>query len=78
MEIAVFSDMFQWVDVLLDSACCEIRFRLAGIGIRSRLLAVDLAAKRSAAVDRTVSQAIATSVARQEQMKVILYLYIEN
>eukprot|EP00435_Cladocopium_sp_Y103_P033862 s644_g8.t1 len=34
-----------------------------GIGIRSRLLAVDLAGKRSAAVDRTVSQAIATSVA---------------
>ena len=33
----------------------------AGVGIRSRLLAVDLAGKRSAAVDRTVSQAIATS-----------------
>lgn len=37
--------------------------RHTGIGIRSRLLAVDLAAKRSAAVDRAVSQAIATSVA---------------
>lgn len=37
--------------------------RHTGVVIRTRLLAVDLAGKRSAAVDRTVSQAIATSVA---------------
>ena len=35
---------------------------MPGVVIRTRLLAVDLAGKRSAAVDRTVSQAIATSV----------------
>ena len=64
--IIIGSHMFQLVALLLDLACCEIWFRLTGIGIRSRLLAVDLAAKRSAAVDRAVSQAIATSVTRTE------------
>ena len=75
--LIICSHMFQLVAVLLDLACCETWFRLTGIGIRSRLLAVDLAAKRSAAVDRAVSQAIATSVTRKKaDESYTLYLYI--
>lgn len=42
---------------------------MPGVVIRTRLLAVDLAGKRSAAVDRTVSQAIATSVPWMKQLQ---------